>query len=128
LEGGGLAVSNRVVSRRVGSISVASVERGVSVVTGHDKVAAHFVKGVEALQGCGCFVSSGNADSDADLVVGDEVHPLFVEDIGTGNVGSNVSSDRVTHVGGTMGVQFTTFVTSCHTNLGKVTQGHDLQV
>jgi hypothetical protein len=128
LEGRGSTARERVVTRWVGRVTITGVERVVIVVSGHDKVASHFVEGVEALEGGRCFFASSNADSEANLVVGNEVHPLFVKDVGTSDVGSDVSSDGVTQVGSSVGVELTTFVAGLHSNLGEVSQGHDLEV
>lgn len=128
LESRCLTVTNGVVSRGVGSVTIASVERLVSVVTGHNKVASHFVEGVEAFKRCRCNVATSNADSETDHVVRDKVHPLLVEDVTTSHVGCNISSNGVTHVGGPVGVQFTTLVTSLHADFGEITKGHDLEV
>jgi hypothetical protein len=128
LEGRCRSIVFRVQTRRVSSVTVTRVKCAVVVISGHDKVAAHLVQGVLAFQSSGCLVTSSNTDSDADLVVRNVVHPLFVEDVGSTDVGRNVSSYRVTETSGSVWVKLTTFVTCLHTDSSKVTESHNLNV
>ncbi len=77
--------------------------------------------------GRGLF-GAGDADTEAELVVRDVVHPLLVEDVLARDVGGDVTTDGVTHVGSTVRVELTTLVTSDETDLGKVTESHELDV
>lgn len=81
-----------------------------------------------ALESGGSLLRTGDADTEADLVVGNIVHPFLVEDVLTGNVGGDVTADGVAHVGSTVRVELTTFVTGNETDLGKVTKRHELNV
>ena len=128
VESGSASVGLGEETRWVGSVTVAGLEDVVGVVTGHDKVATHDVELVLALERGGGLFGTGNADTEADLVVRDVVHPLLVEDILTGNVGSDVTTHRVAHVGGTVRVELTTLVTGNETDLGEVAEGHELDV
>lgn len=127
LEGRGVAVHG-VQTRWVGGVTVTGLEDVVGVVTWHDEIAAHLVEGVLADERGWRRVGTSNADSEADLTVGDVVHPLLVEDVLTGDVGGDVTTDWVTHVGSSVRVELTTVVTVNHVDLGEVTVGHDLNV
>ena len=81
-----------------------------------------------ALKRSGDLVVTGNADTEADLVGGSVVHPLLVEDILTADVRGNVTTNGVTHVGSTVGVELSSLVTSHETNGGEVTDSHQLDV
>lgn len=128
LKGGGLTVGLGVETRRVGGITIASLKDVVGVVTGHDKLAAHDIELVLALESGRSLLATGDADTEADLVVGDVVHPLLVEDILTGDVGGDVTTDRVTHVGSTVRIKLTTLIARSNADLGKVTKSHKLDV
>ena len=117
-----------VETRRVSGVAVASLKDVVGIVTGHDKVAAHNVELVLALESGGGLIGAGNTDTEADLVVRNVVHPLLVENILAGNVRGDVTTDRVAHVGGAVWVQFATEVTRGKTDLGKVADSHELNV
>jgi hypothetical protein len=69
---GGRSVRLEVVTRSGGRLSVARGERVVGVVSRHDKLAAHDVELVLALERGGDVVGLGSADSEAELVVGHE--------------------------------------------------------
>lgn len=123
-----LSVALRVQTRGVSSVALAGLKDLVSVVAGHDEVAAHDVELVLALEGGGSLLGTGDADTEADLVVRDVVHPLLVEDIRPRDVGGDIAADGVAHVGSTVGVELTTLITSNETNLGEVTERHELDV
>lgn len=128
LEGRSGTASDRVETRRVGSIGITRFKDVVRVVTWHDEFTSHFVEGMLA-DGLGWRLSrSSNADSDTHDVVGNVVHPFLVEDVGTRDVGSDVTTDRVTFTCGTVRVELSTVVTGLDTNLGEITQSHDLNV
>lgn len=127
LEGRGVAVHG-VQTRWVGGVTVTGLEDVVGVVTWHDEVAAHLVECVLADKRGWRRVGTSNADSEADLAVGDVVHPLLVKDVLTGDVGGDVTTDWVTHVGSSVRVELTTVVTVDHVDLGEITVGHDLNV
>lgn len=108
---------------------MSTTERGAAGrKRGSYSLAAHDIEGVLAFKRCGSDVGTGDADTEADLVVGNVVHPLLVEDVLSADVGGDVPTDGVAHVGGAVGVELTTFVTGQDVDLGKVTVGHDLNV
>lgn len=73
-------------------------------------------------------VGTSNADTEADLVGRSVVHPLLVEDMLTGDVGSDVTTDGVTHVGSTVRVELSSLVISHEADRGEVTDGHQLDI
>lgn len=91
---------------------------------------SHFVERVLALEWRRGNVGTGNANTEAHLVGRDVVHPLLVKDVSlaVGNVGGDIATDGVAHVGRAVRVEFSTQVTWCHVDLGKVTERHDLDI
>lgn len=65
-----------------------------------------------ALEGGGHVGGLGSADSQTELVVRDEGHPLLVEDVASGgDVGGHIATNRVTDVLGSVGVELSSRVT-----------------
>jgi len=127
-EAGGAASGLGVVARRVGGVTLAALPLAGVVVAGHDELASHDVQLVLALDSSGDNVGGSSADTDADLVVGDKVHPLLVEDVGAGDVGGDVAADGVALTGGAVWVEFASVVAVHDANFGEVAEGHDLDV
>lgn len=70
----------------------------------------------------------GCANSDTELLVRDERHPFLVVHVTAADVGSNVTTDRVSFAGSSVGVEFTSLVTLRDVELGQVSPTGDLDV
>lgn len=131
-EGRGGSVGLSVKTWGRGNLSVTRGERvvgGVEVGDGHDELTTHHVELVFTLESSCDVGGLGGTDSKTELVKGDERHPLLVEDVLSGrDVGSDVSSDGVTDVLGTVGVELSSRVTEGNVDLGTVPETVDLNV
>lgn len=67
-------------------------------------------------------------NSEAELVERYEAHPLLVEDILSRDVRSDIASDRVSNVLGSVRVELTTRVTVGDVDLGSVPKTVDLDI
>lgn len=108
-----------------GKSSIALVKRARVVVTGDVPVAAHYVVDVVApLPGVRSVVTSTNAE----LVVRDELSPLFeLESLST-DVGEKKTSDRVTVSISSVRVELSSIVASRDVHLGEFTGTSNLNV
>ena len=115
-ESRGSTTSNGVESWWGGSITLARSERVVGLVevsNGHDELTSHDIELVLTHQSGGRVLRLGGTDSETELVVRDERHPLrerqrgslqmqrgirtdlLVEDVFTRDIGSDVTTDGV---------------------------------
>lgn len=92
------------------------------------ELATHDVELVLALEGGRDVVGLGGADSETELVVRHERHPLLVEHVLTRHVGRHVSSDRVSEVLGSVGVELSSVITVGDVDLGAVEESLNLDV
>jgi hypothetical protein len=123
-ESRGGSATERVESWGSSSVTLARGEGVVGLVEvsdGHDELTSHDIELVLTHQGGGRVLGLGGTDSETELVVRDERHPLrcqqrpcrrttetaylLVKDILAGNVRGDITSDRVSNSIGTVGVE-----------------------
>lgn len=114
-ESRGGSIGLRVETWWRSSLSLARGKRVVGLVkvgNGHDKLTSHHIELVLTLESSGDIGSLGGTDSKTELVVRDERHPFLVKDVVSGrNVGSDISTDGVTDIFGTVRVELSSSVT-----------------
>lgn len=81
-----------------------------------------------ALERSGRLLASGDADTEADLVGRSVVHPLLVKNVLTRDVGGDIATDGVAHVGGTVRIELSPLVAGHEADAGEITDGHQLHV
>lgn len=116
-------------TRRVSSVSVTRLEDILLfVVAGHDKPATHFVQFMFAHGGRIPFIVASRADTQAELFVRDELHPLGIVLICARDIRRNVAADGVALASGAVRIELTAVVRILQTDLGEVAPADYLYV